>query len=105
MIKFSLGKMSMQMRSTMKKVEWRSVVRTNSPICPLFKQMNEDLDQMFFQCSFTAEGKGCTILVYKMAMASSLYYLWLKRNRRVFTHKKQLSSTIIMHIIQETHRR
>lgn len=80
-----------------------------SPLCPLCQRMNEDHDHLFFQCSYSAEvwskllnwqginrgtmhwiaevqwaikhmkGKGSTALVYKMAMASSLYYIWLER--------------------------
>ncbi|WMV26834.1 hypothetical protein MTR67_020219 [Solanum verrucosum] len=76
-----------------------------SPLCPLCQRMNEDHDHLFFQCSYSAEvwskilnwqgidrgtmhwtaevqwaikhmkGKGSTALVYKMAMASSLYYI------------------------------
>lgn len=106
-----------------------------SPICPLCQRMNEELEHLFFQCSYTAEvwssilawqginrgtlnwtgevhwaikymkGRGRTALVYKLAMASSLYYLWLERNSRVFTQKKRQSSSIIRHIIQETHGR
>ncbi|XP_049360160.1 GATA transcription factor 21-like [Solanum verrucosum] len=51
------------------------------------------------------KGKGSTTLVYKLAIASSLYYLWLECNSRKFTQKKQLSSTIVGHIIQDTHGR
>ncbi|KAH0641836.1 hypothetical protein KY289_032810 [Solanum tuberosum] len=89
------------------------------PECPLCLMKNEDLDHMFFQCPYTAEvwrrvltwqginkstmhwtaevqwaGKyikerSSTALVYKLAMASSIYHLWLERNKRIFTQKKQ----------------
>ena len=42
-------------------------------------------------------------LVDKLAMTNSLYYLWLEHNNRAFTEKKQLSSSIIRHKIQEMH--
>jgi len=106
-----------------------------SPECPLCLMKNEDLDHLFFHCPCTAEvlrrvltwqginrsimhwttevqwagkymkGRSSTSLVYKLAMTSSIYHLSLERNNRIFTQKKQQTSTIVRYIIQEEHGR
>ncbi|KAH0776404.1 hypothetical protein KY290_007815 [Solanum tuberosum] len=103
--------------------------------CPLCLMKNEDLDHLCFQYPYTAEvwrkvltwqeinrstmhwtaevqwagkymkGRSSTTLVYKLAMASSVYHLWLERNSRIFIQKMQQTNTIVRYIIQEAHGR
>ncbi|WMV40853.1 hypothetical protein MTR67_034238 [Solanum verrucosum] len=79
-----------------------------SPECPLCLMKNEDLDHMFFQCPYTAE-VWRRVLTWQGINRSTMHWTaevqWAERNSRIFTQKKQQTSTIVRHIIQEAHGR
>ncbi|KAH0724791.1 hypothetical protein KY284_000656 [Solanum tuberosum] len=103
--------------------------------CTLCQLVDEDHDHMFFQCAYAAEvwmgilqwqgitrsamnwineiqwavkymkGKSSRTLVYRMAMASTIYHIWLERNASIFQQKQQSTSFLIRQIIQGIHGR
>jgi len=97
--------------------------------------VDEDHDHIFFQCAYVADvwrgilqwqgitksamnwineiqcavkymkGKSSRTLVYRMAMASTIYHIWLEHNARIFQQKQQAAGFLIRQIIQDIHGR
>lgn len=105
----------------------------DSLTCPLCQEEDEDIDHLFFQCSYAAgvwskilawqgitrtsmkwqdevhwairymKGRGSRAQVYRMTLAGTIYYLWLERNCRIFQHKHESMELIIRQIAQAVH--
>lgn len=51
------------------------------------------------------KGQNGTTMVYIMAMANTVYHIWLERNSRIFQQKLKLASSLVRHVIKEIHGR
>lgn len=56
-------------------------------------------DEVQWAVKFMKRESSTTVLVYKLAMVSTVYCLWLERNSRIFQQKQQPTRSLIRHII------
>ncbi|XP_075099181.1 uncharacterized protein LOC142176040 [Nicotiana tabacum] len=102
--------------------------------CELCKEENETMQHLFFECKVTREvwerllkwqgiqrslmtwdeevelaskemeGKTQKAEVYRMTLASCIYYIWIERNSRIFKAKSQQVDGILRALVQDIFR-
>ncbi|XP_019264243.1 PREDICTED: uncharacterized protein LOC109241874 [Nicotiana attenuata] len=99
--------------------------------CMLCKAMPETIEHLFFECIISTtiwkkilqwqglvrqpmawqiekewakkqgKGKSAEAQIYRMALAATIYAIWIERNMRMFQGKSKPTMSIVRHIIQE----
>nr|XP_016505941.1 PREDICTED: uncharacterized protein LOC107823746 [Nicotiana tabacum] len=106
---------------------------TNNLLCPICNEEEESMKHLFFKCTYTTtiwekllqwmnvnrrpiewsqeiewacnnvRGRSANAEIYRIALASCVYYVWQERNHRIFRTQLRLAGVLMKQIIQMIH--